>query len=166
MLAIQRLLRHALYTRSHMQRRFPVATSKAIEAAIADSETRHRGQIRVAIEAALSPAQVVAHLTPQQRALDVFSQLRVWDTEENTGVLIYLLLADRAIEIIADRGIHAKTGQAPWDAITQSIQDAFAQDHYDQGALAAIAAAGMLLERDFPASGPNPNEQPDNVTML
>ncbi len=166
MLTFSRLLSHTLSTRSHMRRCFPPATTAAIEAAIAASETRHRGQIRFAIEAALSPAQVMANLTPHQRALEVFANLHVWDTEENTGVLIYILLADHAIELIADRGIHARTGQAPWSAVAQSMQTALALGHYEQAALAAVAAAGQLLENHFPASGPKPNEQADNVTML
>src|SRR4029453_14847302 len=87
-----------------VRRRFRDATMRAIEAEIAASERRHEPEIRFAVEAALHPRAILRGITPRERAVDVFSELRVWDTEHNTGVLIYLLLADRDVEIVADRG--------------------------------------------------------------
>src|SRR3990172_9484861 len=106
-------------------RAFPRAALKRIEAAIGQSEAAHRGELRFAVEPGLDLLPVLRGLTPRQRALDVFSRLRVWDTEENSGVLIYVQLADRDIEIVADRGISAKVGQAQWDAICHRMEEAF-----------------------------------------
>ena len=107
---MRRLLRHLFTDRARRAPPFPAGGSRAVEAAIAAGERAHSGQVCVAIEAALPLARVWSGITPRQRALEVFGFLRVWDTERNDGVLVYLLLADRDVEIVADRGIHAHVG--------------------------------------------------------
>src|SRR5215471_4850162 len=105
-----RFFRHLATDHGDARRAFPASALSRIESEIAEGERRHRGQVRVAIEASLPLARVLKHVTPRARALEAFGALSVWDTEENCGVLVYLLLADRDVEIVADRGIHAKVG--------------------------------------------------------
>jgi uncharacterized membrane protein len=118
----KRLFRHAFARRGQLRDAFPAATLEAIERAIAESETTHGAEIRFAIEAALEPGEVWAGKTPRQRALEVFSSLGVWDTEANNGVLIYLLLADRDVEIVADRGYNGKVSAAEWSTVCETME--------------------------------------------
>jgi uncharacterized membrane protein len=147
-------------------RAFPRAALKRIEAAIRQSEAAHRGELRFAVEAGLDLLPVLRGLTPRQRALDVFSRLRAWDTEENSGVLIYVQLVDRDIEIVADRGISAKVGQAQWDAICHRMEEAFRTRRFDAGVLEGIAEITTLLTAHFPARRENPDELPDRPVVL
>lgn len=164
---ISRLVRHLLTTRRQINRYFPARSLDAIESAIQAAEARHLGEICFAVEAALAPAQVIGGVTPHQRAIEVFGELRVWDTDYNSGVLIYVLLADKAVEVIADRGIHRKTCHDPvWRDIVDAMQEAFASGRFESGALQGIAAVSAQLTRHFPASGPNANELPDQVNLL
>ena len=104
---------------------------------------------------------------PRQRAIEVFSQLRMWDTEHNSGVLIYLLLAERHVEIVADRGVHARVGDAGWQAICREMEAAFRAGEYEQGVLVGIARITALLAEHFPAEGiPKPNKLPDAPVIL
>jgi uncharacterized membrane protein len=107
-----------------------------------------------------------ARRTARERAIEVFGRLRIWDTEDNAGVLIYLLLADRRVEIVADRGIHAKVGTAAWDAICGEMQRAFADGRFEAGAVLGIEAISDLLAEHFPPDGDNPNELPDQAVVL
>jgi uncharacterized membrane protein len=100
------------------------------------------------------------------RAEDVFSQLHVWDTEYNSGVLIYVQLVDRRIEIVADRGIAAKVEQAEWNTICRAMEQAFKEGRFAEGALQAIERITALLARHFPPRGKNPNELPDKPAVL
>ena len=161
-----RLARHLLTTRAAVRRHFPPSCLAAITQAIAQSEAAHRGEIRFAIEASLSPQQVLRDMGARERALEVFAALRVWDTEDNSGVLIYVLLADHAIEIVADRGIHLRTADGTWARIAQAMQDEFCHGRYQAGALAGIAAVSRELSRHLPASDGNLNELSDDVTLL
>lgn len=165
-MALSRLIKHLLTTHWEVKRHFPERTLVAIRSAIGDAEATHKGEIHFAIEAALHPMQVMRGITPCERALEVFSELRVWDTQHNSGVLIYVLFADRAVEIVADRGIHAKTGTETWRRITDSMQDAFAAGLFEAGAVNGIAAVAKELIRHFPAAGTNPEELPNDVTLL
>lgn len=133
-----------------VRRAFPPAAMTAIEQAIARSETRHRGEVRFAVEAALDVPGLIAGQPARERALEVFSQLGVWDTEENNGVLIYLLLADRDVEIVADRGINALAGPAEWEAICRTMEAALRRGEFEHAVLGAIEAATLLLARHFP----------------
>lgn len=162
-----RLTRHLFTTESALKKCFSEATLARISTAIKLAEERHRGEIRFAIEAALEPAQVLKDVTPAQRALEVFSHLRVWDTELNSGVLIYLLFADRAVEIVADRGIHDKTATHHcWENIVHTMEGAFARGQYEAGAIEGIHAVAQELIRYFPADENNPNELPNEVVFV
>ena len=161
-----RAVRHVLAPPWRARRIFAQAALDRIEAAVRKSEQRHRGELRFALEGALEFLPVLHGLTPRSRALEVFSLLRVWDTEENTGVLIYLQLVDRHIEIVADRGIAARISQPEWDAICRRMEDAFRANRYEAGVIAGIAEVSDLLARHFPAGVQNPNELPDRPAVL
>ena len=162
----QRLAKHLLYSHWHVRRAFPPATMAAIAAAIRNVEQLHGGEIRFAVESALEPWALIRGLTPSERAIEVFSKLRVWDTQHNNGVLIYVLLADRAVEIVADRGIHEREGTATWNAICRQIEAAFAQAEYQSGALVGIEAVARTLGQHFPHRGAHINELPDEPVLL
>lgn len=140
----------------------------AVEQAIADEERIHSAELRFVIEADLDMAQLWAGVTPRQRALDVFASLGVWDTEHNTGVLLYVLWADHAAEVVADRGIAARVPQQEWDAVVASMTRAFAEKRYAEGAVEAVRRIGALLAERFPATqdAVNPNELPNRPTLL
>jgi uncharacterized membrane protein len=163
---LRRVFRHLFAPDWLVYRAFPRATLMRIEAAIRQSEAAHRGELRFAVEPGLDLLPVLRGLTPRQRALDVFSRLRAWDTEENSGVLIYVQLVDRDIEIVADRGISAKVAQAEWDAICRAMENAFRARRFEAGTLEAIDSITRLLARHFPARGVNPNELPDRPVVL
>lgn len=148
------------------RRAFPQATLDSIEAAVRISETRHSGEIRFAIENSLAPERVWRGMSGRERAVEVFSSLRVWDTEHNSGVLIYLLLADRDIEIIADRGIAARVDAAVWEQVAHTMEAAFRQGEFERGALAGIEQISALLEAHFPPSGHNPDELANRPVIL
>jgi uncharacterized membrane protein len=161
-----RWIKH-LWARLGAERHFPPATLDAIQHAIAASEHRHLGEICFAVEGGLPIGEIFARRSPRERAVDAFARLRVWDTEQNTGVLVYILLADHAIEIVADRGIAAKVGEAEWSAICTLMRDHFAAGEYEKGALAGVEAIGEILARHFPADGSrNPDELPDRPVFL
>ncbi len=161
-----RIIKHLLIPDWWARRPFDSAVLAHIEAAVARSERQHRGEVRFAIEADLDPRALLKGITPRQRAIDVFSQLRVWDTEENSGVLIYVQLIDRDIEIVADRGINARVVQAEWEAICQRMESEFRAGRFEAGALAGIDEVTALLARHFPAREANPNELSDKPVVL
>jgi hypothetical protein len=161
-----RVFRH-LFAELAGSRRFPAATLAAIQQAIADGERRHRGQVCFAIEPGLPLLHVWRGRTPRERALRAFAHLRVWDTAENSGVLVYVLLADHAIEIVADRGIAARVPQAEWDALCARMRERFAAGDYARGASEGVAAVSDILAREFPADGSaRANELPDAPVLL
>ncbi len=150
-----------------IRRTFSEASLDRIEQAIMSSEQRHDGEIVFAVEAALDLASLLKDKSARDRAVDAFSLLRVWDTEFNNGVLIYLLMADRDVEIIADRGIHAKVGQAGWEYICQAMEVAFRQSQFEQGILTGIEAITQQLQTFFPASDRGRiNELPNKPVIL
>ena len=161
----QRLWRHLFTDRADVSRAFPPAELQRVEAAVAASERRHGGQICVAIEASLPLARVWQGITPRERALEAFGLLRVWDTERNDGVLVYLLLADRDVEIVADRGIDAKVGAAAWETICRGMEAAFRDARYTEGIEAGIAAIADLLVVHAPGTR-GPNELSDRPVIL
>ena len=163
---LKRIMRHLSIGHAAVRRVFPSRAMDAIETAIRSTEARHDGQIRFAVEASLELAPLLAGQTAQQRAVDVFSKLRVWDTEHNNGVLIYLLLADRDVEIVADRGIHVRLGKEVWEAICREMETAFRAGHFEAGVLAGIHAVGEHLSRHFPARSGKTNEIPDSPVVL
>lgn len=165
----QRLWRHMWVDQRKAARLFPPDVIKRLEHATRHGEQLHRGQVRLAIEASLPVGAVRRRMTSRQRALEVFGLLRLWDTEENCGVLVYVLVADRAFEIVADRGIHARVGEAAWRAISERIEARFRHGEFGEGAQAALVEIGTLLALHFPRSarGDNTtNEQPDTPVFI
>ena len=161
-----RIMRHLSMGRASVRRVFPSHTMNEIEKAIRATEARHDGQIRFAVEAALELSPLLAGQIAQQRAIEVFSKLRLWDTEHNNGVLIYLLLADRDVEIVADRGVHVRLGKEVWKAICREMEVAFRAGHFEAGVLAGIQAVGEHLSRHFPPRSGKLNEIPDSPVVL
>lgn len=137
-----------------------------IEAAIRESETLHMGELRVAVEAGLEWPELFAGISSHERAVEVFSHLRVWDTEHNSGVLIYLLLADHKVEIVADRGIDKLVGSSAWTGICQDMESKFRIGEFESGVLIGISSISALLKQFFPARGQNKNELSDQPTVL
>ena len=160
------IIKHLIIPDWWARRPFGGAVMARIEAAITRSELLHRGELRFAVEGGLDARALLKRITPRQRALDVFSQLRVWDTAENSGVLIYIQLIERDIEIVADRGINACVAQAEWDAICRRMEHAFREGRFEAGALAGIDEVTALLARHFPAHYANPNELSDKPVVL
>lgn len=163
---LKRFLKHLLSPHWLVRRAFPPAVLQRIETAIADSERSHEGELRFVVEAGLDLPELLRGETARQRAVEVFSALRVWDTEHNSGVLIYVQLVDRKVEILADRGINARVGQAEWDAVCRRMEQAFRKRDFAAGALTAIDDISALLHRHFPPGNSNPNELPDRPVIL
>jgi uncharacterized membrane protein len=167
---IGRLIRHAAATHWRTRMMFPGATLDAIEQAIARAERTHAGEIRFAIESALTPLHILNNAAPRARALEVFAHLGVWDTEHNNGVLIYVELADRAVEIVADRGFEGRVGAAEWEAVCRLMEEHFRAGRFEPGSIAGVDAIGNLLTRHFPPTLKRPsqghNELPDRPTLL
>ena len=148
------------------RRRFPAHALTAIESAITQVEARHAGEIRFVIETALDFSSLFANRTPRERAIEVFAQHRVWDTANNNGVLIYLLMAEHDVEIIADRGIAAKVPAAEWQAVCQVMETHFREGRFREGAIAGVEGVAALLARHFPHEGGDRNEQPNRPILL
>jgi hypothetical protein len=163
---ISRILKHLFIPAWVARRPFPRELIDKIEAAVRKSEAQHDGELQFALEGGLHIVPLLHGQTPRARALEVFSQLRVWDTEHNSGVLIYIQLVDRAIEIVADRGINSKVQQGEWDAICRRMEAAFAQGRFEDGVLTAIDDVTVLLAQHFPPLEDNPDELPDRPVML
>ncbi len=163
---INRVAHHLLGTFGLVKRAFPRHTLNAIEKAIKQSETVHTGEIRFAVEGGLDGLALFGGQTPRDRAIELFSQMRIWDTEHNNGLLIYLMLADRAVEIVADRGIHAKVSAHEWKAVCRQMEAAFGRADYEAGVVAGVGAVAQHLARHFPAVGANLNELADKPLVL
>lgn len=163
---IKRITKHLLMTHGRVNRTFSRQTLIAIEYAIKTCETAHFGEIRFVVEGALHSTPLFKGQSARERAIDVFSQMRIWDTEHNNGVLIYLLLADRAVEIVSDRGIRAKAGSQEWESICRKMETAFKHAKYESGVISGIEAVTQHLIKHFPASGANHNELPDKPVLL
>ena len=162
-----RFWRHLVTDHGSARRAFPEAALRRIGAAIAAGEKQHRGQVRFVVEPALPLARVLKKLSPRERALEVFGQLRIWDTEKNAGVLVFLLLADRDVEIVADRGIHQQVGTPVWEAICRKMEAAFRNGEFAAGVEAGIEAINALLAQHFPGDGrTSENELPDRPMIL
>ena len=153
-------------TQGRVNRAFPRASLRVIKQAITASESTHMGEVRFVVEGALDSASLFAGQSARERAIELFSHLRIWDTEHNSGVLIYLLLADRQVEIVADRGIHAKAGTHAWAAICAAMEAAFKQGDFEKGVLKGIHAVTRQLTEHFPAGTGNRNELPDKPVVL
>ena len=163
---IQRIVKHLLVTDGQVGRAFPRSTLNKIEAAIKASETEHVGEIRFVVEGGLDGTPLFKGHSARQRAIELFSQLRVWDTQHNTGVLIYLLLSDRAVEIVADRGIDAKVDAQAWSEVCRQMEAAFKQSNFEGGVVAGVQTVTQHLKQHFPSDSHNRNELPDSPVVL
>jgi uncharacterized membrane protein len=165
-MGIRRIGRHLIEHRWRARRIFPPRVLAAIEQAIKVSETTHSGQIRFVVEGALDGKPLFRDQPARERALDIFSQLRIWDTAHNNGVLIYLLLADRDFEIVADRGIDTKVGRAGWEKICVEMETEFRAGNFEGGVIRGIEAVSRQLATHFPAQGAGRNELPDAPVVI
>ena len=163
---MQKLLQHLFYLPWRLRQLFTPTVLTAIEHAITTSEIQHSGQIRFAVEANLSLIALLQGVTSRTRALAVFTQLRVWDTEQNNGVLLYLLLAEHRVEIVADRGIHAKVEALVWQNICHHMQAALQRGEFEAAVCTGIREIEAQLRTHFPASGAAVNELPDHPVVL
>ena len=164
---LSRLLKHRWFDETDIRRALPPDALARIEARVTASERRHSGEIRVSVEAGLPLSYLWKNLHPRDRAIMLFGKLRVWDTEHNNGVLIYLLLAEHAIEIVADRGLNQHVSPAQWQALIAPMRAAFAQGRFEDGLLQAIDAIDGLLAQHF-ALAPgqaNPDELPNRPDL-
>ncbi len=162
-----RLFKHRWLDETDTARALDEAALQRLERQVADSERHHSGEIRLCVEAGLPLGYLWRDATARDRAVTMFGKLRVWDTEANNGVLIYLLLAEHAIEIVADRGLKQRVPQAEWDALVVAMRERFRAGQYEAGLTAAITTVDGLLRRHFPlAEGErNPNELPDRAHL-
>lgn len=163
---LKRALKHLFSTRVGTRARFPASVEQAISGAIQQAESRTNGEIRFAIETALDIEDLWTGVEPRERAQQVFAQLGVWDTELRNGVLIYVLVADRDVEIVADRGAAARISPTEWEAVCRLIESHFREGRFREGALAGVEAVGGLLEREFPSRAVNRDELPNQPTLL
>jgi len=161
-----RALKHLLTPDFVALKPFPEAALDTIEQAITRSEQTHSGELRFALEGAMEPLDVLRGMRARDRALQLFASLRVWDTEQNSGVLVYLQMVDHRIEIVADRGINRKVAQSEWDAICRRMESAFRGGDFAAGALQAVTEITALLSRHFPPGDHNPDELPDRPVIV
>ena len=165
-MGIGRIGRHLLQHRWRARKIFPPKVLAALEQAIKAGEATHSGQIRFVVEGALDGVPLFRDQPARDRALDIFAQLRIWDTAHNNGVLIYLLLADRNVEIVADRGIDAKVGAAGWQKICADMETDFKAGNFENGVIKGIEAVSRQLAAYFPPHGAGRNELPDAPVVI
>jgi uncharacterized membrane protein len=165
-MGIGRIGRHLLQHRWRERKIFPPKVLATIEQAIKAGEATHSGQIRFVVEGALDGVPLFLDQPARDRALDIFAQLRIWDTAHNNGVLIYLLLADRNVEIVADRGIDAKVGAAGWQKICADMETDFKAGNFESGVIKGIEAVSRQLAAYFPPHGAGRNELPDAPVVI
>jgi uncharacterized membrane protein len=145
-----RWFRHTFAAPGAVQRAFPPEALGRIEGAVDASERLHSGEIRVAVEGSLEPGEVAGGKTPRARALEVFAALGVWDTEANNGVLVYVLLADRDVEIVADRGFNGRVTPAQWAAVCEDMKREFRAGRYAEGVVAGVEDVGRIIGAHYP----------------
>jgi uncharacterized membrane protein YgcG len=165
-MSIKRIGKHLIEHQWRVRRVFPKETLELIEQAIKAGEATHAGQVRFAVEGALDGMSLFKGQSARERALDMFSHLRIWDTAHNNGVLIYLLLADRDVEIVADRGIDAHVGAAGWQKICKVMEADFRNGNFSGGVIKGIGAVSQQLATYFPKQGAGPNELPDKPVVM
>ena len=165
---VGRIWRHRWTDEAEVRRVLPADVLERLTRRVAASERRHSGEVRICVEAGLPTSYLWRAAPARQRAIMLFGKLRVWDTEDNNGVLIYLLLAEHAIEIVADRGISARVSDAEWAAMTQRMGTAFRESRFEDGLTQALEEVSALLVAHFPVidGAANPNELPDAPVLL
>lgn len=165
-MSLRRWMRHLFATEWGMRRAFDRPTLDAISRAIQDVEARHAGEIRFAVEAALDVPDLWRKITPRERAVHAFGQLGVWDTEANNGVLIYVLMADHDVEIVADRGLAQRVPHEDWENVCHRMEVEFRKGDFAAGAIAGVEGVGELLARHFPSAGADRDELPNQAVLL
>ena len=165
-MSLTRIGRHLIEHHWRVRRIFSPQVLAQIEQAIKAGEATHSGQVRFVVEGALDGTPLFSGQSARERALDIFSHLRIWDTANNNGVLIYLLLADRKVEIVADRGIDAKVRAAGWEKICKEMEADFKAGNFAGGVIRGIGAVSAQLAAHFPKHGANPNELPDAPVVM
>ena len=163
---LRRVFRHLATTRGSTRRHVPRPVRTAIEQAIAECESRHGGEIRFIVETAFDLPELWRNLAPRTRALQLFGQFGVWNTEHNNGVLIYVLMADHAVEIIADRGIASRVRPAEWDAVCRQMEHHYRAGRFRDGSVVGILGVGALLGRHFPGTRAGDGELPNQPVLL
>ena len=163
---LKRFLRHVMMRPLKARRWFSETTLDAIQREVATLEARHRGEVCFVVESELATAQLWRELSSRDRAREVFAAQGVWNTEENNGVLIYLLLADRKVEVVADRGVDGKAAPGEWQAICQVMEARFREGRFEEGAIAGVRAVSEVLERHFPAGAQGRNELGDRPVLM
>jgi uncharacterized membrane protein len=163
---LRRLIRHLISTRWSTRRHFTPAVRAAIERAIRECEAHHAGEIRFVVESAFDIPELWHDLAPRRRAWQLFGQLGVWDTARNNGVLIYVLMADRAVEIIADRGIATHVPEPEWQTVCRQMQQHYRDGRFREGSVAGIEGVGSLLGRHFPGESHGDHELPSQPVLL
>jgi uncharacterized membrane protein YgcG len=165
-MGIKRIGRHLIEYRWRERRIFTPNVLDAIEQAISAGEATHSGQVRFVVEGALDGMPLFHDQSARERALDIFAQLRIWDTAHNNGVLIYLLLADRKVEIIADRGIETHVGASGWEKICRDMEAEFKAGNFKAGVIKGIEAVSRQLAAHFPPDAHPRNELPDKPVVI
>ena len=165
---MKRFLKHRWTDHGDVRRALPESAVQALEAQVQASEAHHGGEICICVEAGLPTSYLWKRLTARQRALTLFGKLRVWDTEANNGVLIYLLLADNAIEIVADRGLNSRVSLPQWQALIERLREHLGKGRFQDGLNQAVLEVDRLLSEHFPLTPgqSNPNELQDRVILL
>jgi uncharacterized membrane protein len=165
---LARLWRHRWVDEAEVRRALPAAVLERLERRVGASERRHSGEIRICVEAGLPMSYLWRDARPRERAITLFGKLRVWDTEDNNGVLIYLLLAEHAIEIVADRGIDSRVSDAQWAEMAQRMGAAFREGRFEDGLTQALEEVSALLVEHFPLpeGAADRNELPDAPVVL
>jgi len=165
-MGIRRIGKHLLEHHWRVRRIFTPKVLAAIEQAIRAGEATHSGQVRFVVEGALDGKPLFRDQPARERALDIFAHLRIWDTAHNNGVLIYLLLADRKVEIVADRGIDARVGAAGWQKICAGMETDFRAGNFEAGVIKGIEAVSRQLAAHFPPHRGDRNELPDAPVVM
>lgn len=161
-----RFLRHLFFTRWTTRRHFTPKVLAEIETAIRETEALHDGEIRFVVETALDLVDLVQDVAPRRRAMQMFGQLGVWDTAQNNGVLIYVLLADHIVEIVADRGIAGRIAQSEWDEVCREMERHYRDRRFGEGSVAGVRGVGRLLSRHFPGRRSGTDELPNQPVLL
>ena len=163
---MSRALRHWKTSAADGRRAFPQETLAAIAAAITAGEQTHRGELRLIVEASMPFDAIWDDVTTRQRALALFAEHGVWDTEDNCGVLIYVNLAEHKVEIVGDRNVNRKIDSATWQAVCRTMTEGFARGNFHDSSIAAVEQVNALLRQHFPANGDRANELSDQPILM
>jgi TPM domain len=165
---IKRTFKHRWLDESDSHKAVPADLAERLRRRVAASEQRHTGEVRICVEAGLPMSYLKRNASARQRAVAMFGKLRVWDTQNNNGVLIYLLLADHAIEIVADRGLNAVVTPSQWQGMIANLSQALRENRYEDGLTQALEEVSALLVQHFPmsADATNPDELSDVVVLM